>query len=105
MASAATHPAVRPFGKSALEPIGGGRFQHGDVVVDARGPWWTVRAPALSVENQPIDWLARPGLWKLEPALGGLCFCAVQSCRLLFALPWIRAVESFPRESSWTTPL
>ena len=57
--------ALREFG---FEDLGGQRYRRDDVVLDVRGPWWTLRCPAPSTNNG--DWLSRPGLWKPADADG-----------------------------------
>ncbi len=46
--------------------LGGRRYRHEDMILDARGSWWTLSCPATKTE----DWLWRPGLWKPADADG-----------------------------------
>jgi hypothetical protein len=60
-----------PLAQVDFADIGGRCFRHDDMVLDARGPWWTLSCPApADDDDDSTGWLSRPGLWKPVDAAG-----------------------------------
>ena len=59
-----------PLAQLDFEAVGGRRFHRDDMVLDARGPWWTLSCPAPAAVDRGDGWLSRPGLWKPADAAG-----------------------------------
>jgi hypothetical protein len=106
-----------PVGVAALAEFGyrdmGGRcYRRGDVVLDARGPWWTFRCPAPSPALTPEDGLGRPGLWKIADQLGAVQVCdlparalGLDAADLTGLLSWVEATRSNPSETPGHEPV
>ena len=68
MASTGASAAADPLAQVGFTDLGGRRYRHEDMILDARGSWWTLSCPATKTE----DWLWQPGLWKLADADGAV---------------------------------
>ncbi len=91
---------VAALAASGYRDVGGRCYRRGDVVLDARGPWWTFRCPAPSPALTPKDALERPGLWKIADQLGAVQVCdlparalGLDAADLTGLLTWVEATR------------
>ena len=86
--------------------VGGRRYRRDDLVLDARGPWWTFRCPAPKPTPTGDEGLGRPGLWKIADQLGAFQACdlparalGLDAAELSSLLTWVEATRRDPMDT------